>query len=310
MPIGEFRLNSNGCIAALAAVLGMLFMSACGGGGNSGPGLSDDELDVVRSDSRIVRLGGIVERADTLLIPSSRVRYSVSVQGQTVSERLVEPYSCARARCVGNAGTEITVADLLDSGVDFDLTQVTLGSRGGFDTVTTAGKIDISNSISGVTITDFPIALSYGFWGLHGFAAVEIGDGPLSGRIQGVSFRGDASRAAAYVLGDASGTNPTGTGSATWSGIAEAGSTRTFQRRQGTATVTIADLSRPSVDVAGFPIGSSAWSDMPLVSGGFATGRVGTDRIQGNLHGPGHGETYGTFDTGAYVGAFGSTRVQ
>ena len=141
---------------------------------------------------------------------------------------------------------------------------------------------------------------------------MEIADGPLSGRSEGESFSGELSAAIAYVAGDASGTNPTGMGSATWRGIAEAASTRTFQRREGTATVTIADLSRPRVgvdiDIAGFAIGSPSWSDMRLADGRFASGRAGTDRLEGNFHGPDHSETYGTFDTGAYVGAFGAKR--
>ena len=306
-------MQSKKCIATFTAVLGVLFLSACGGGGGSGSGLSDEELDRVRSDPRVVRLGGILERADTLLLPSVRLNYSLSAQGQTLSDRLVERFSCSGARCVGQDGTVVTVADLLDPDTDIDLTEVTLGSRSGFDTVTTAAKFDTSSSVQGVTVTDFPSASSYGFWGTYGFAAVEIGDGGLAGRSQGVSFTGNMSWAGAYVVGDAAGTNPGGIGSATWRGIAEAASTRTFQRRQGTATVTIADLSRPRVgvdiDITGFPIGSPAWSDMRLARGHFATGSVGTDRLEGNFHGPDHSETYGTFDTGAYVGAFGAKRA-
>ena len=307
-------MHPNKCLATLAAVLGVLFLSACGGGGGgSSAGLSDEELDRVRSDPRVVRLGGILERADTLLIPSVHLRYSLSAQGQTLSDHLVERFSCVGARCVGDGGTVITVADLLDPDIDIDLTEVTLGSRGGFDTVTTAAKLDTSSSIQDVTITDLPSALSYGFWGQYGLAAVEIVDGRVAGSTQGVSFTGDMSWAAAYVVGDATRSSPAGMGSATWSGIAEAASTRTFQRRQGTATVTIADLSRPSVgvdiDITGFAIGSSAWSDMRLTNGQFAAGTVGANRLEGNFYGPNHEETYGTFDTDTYVGAFGAKRV-
>ena len=306
-------MHSIKIVSTLAAVVAALFLSACGGGGGgSSSGLSDEDLDRVRSDPRVVRLGGILERADTLLVPSIRVNYSLSAQGQTLSDRLVEPFSCSGTRCVGQNGTVVTVADLLDPDADVDLTEVTLGSRGGFHTVTTAGKLDTSSSVQGVTITDFPSPFSYGFWGEYGFAAVEIADGQLAGRVQGVSFNGDISWTGAYVVGDANRTNPTGIGSATWSGIAEAASTRTFQRRQGTASVTIADLSRPRVAVdigiTGFAIGSSAWSDIALTNGGFATGTVGTDRLEGDFYGPNHEETYGTFDTGAYVGAFGAKR--
>ena len=63
-------------------------------------------------------------------------------------------------------------------------------------------------------------------------------------------FTGHLSYALAYDMGDTSGTNPTGTGAATWEGIAEAVSLRTFERRLGTATLVIADFSAPRVSVA------------------------------------------------------------
>ena len=118
--------------------------------------------------------------------------------------------------------------------------------------------------------------------------------------------------ASAFAAGEATGTNPTGMGSATWSGIAEAASTSTFQRREGIATVTIAELSRPRVgveiNVPGFAIDSSTWTGIPLTNGHYASGTVGSDYLEGHFHGPSHEETYGVFDTGAYVGAFGAKR--
>ena len=63
-----------------------------------------------------------------------------------------------------------------------------------------------------------------------------------------------------------------------------------FERHEGTATVTIADLSRPrvgvAIDVPGQSIGAPGWVDMPLDAGSFSTGSVGTDYLAGNLHGP------------------------
>ena len=48
---------------------------------------------------------------------------------------------------------------------------------------------------------------------------------------------------------------------------------------------------------------------MPLVDGAFTSGDVDTsDYLAGNFHGPDHEETYGVFDTGNYVGAFGARR--
>jgi hypothetical protein len=276
----------------------------------------DDEFARQRSDPSIVRLGGILERADTLLIPSGHVRFSATVQGQTVSERFVESFSCTGSRCVENDGSMITVADLVDPSTDIGVTVTgfTLGSRGGLDTSAASADFDLSDTFPGYTITDSPSAYSYGLWGQYGAVFLEILDGPMSGQTQGVSFTGTISRASVYAVGDATGTNPTGMGSATWSGIAEAASTSTFQRREGTATLTIADLSQPRVgvdiDIAGFAIDSPGWADIPLTNGRFATGRVGSDHLEGQFYGPSHGETYGVFDTGAYVGGFGAKRTQ
>ena len=85
----------------------------------------------------------------------------------------------------------------------------------------------------------------------------------------------------------------------------------TFKRHAGTATVTIADLSRPRVGVAievpGQSIGAR-WADMPLNDGSFASGTAGRGWLAGNFHGPGHEEAWGVFDTADHLGAFGAKR--
>ena len=164
------------------------------------------------------------------------------------------------------------------------------------------------------TLTEYPSYDTYGVWGQYGALHLQVIDGPMAGQVQGVPFTGDLNYAVAFILGNATGTNPQGTGSATWRGAAEAVSTSTFQRGQGTAILTIADLSRPRVgvdiDIPGFAIGSPRWSDIPLTDGRFATGTAGTDRLEGDFHGPDHYEAYGVFDTDAYVGGFGAKRTQ
>ena len=309
----------NKYTGASAAILATLFLSACGGGDGpvaSSPGIPDDELEQIQSDPRVVRLGSILERADALLIPSLHSRYTISVQGQSTSDRLTESFSCTASRCVGNeSGSVISLTDLLapDTAAVVTLTGVDLGSQETLDTGTLSGTIERSDVISGITITSDFSGDDYGVWGQHGAAFVEIIEGPFSGQTQGVPFTGDINIASAIAVGNITGTNPAGVGSATWTGIAEAASTRTFQRRQGTATLTIADLSQPRVgvdiDISDFAIGSSGWSDMPLINGHFATGTVGIDHLEGNFHGPDHSEAYGVFDTGAYVGAFGAKRT-
>ena len=306
------KLNMKHLRTFLASIGITLLLSACGGGSDSGV-LSETEIDRIRSDPRVVRLEGIAERANTLLIPTVHVRYSLSIGGETISDRDSVAMRCAGTRCAFGYGDSISIADIVDPTEEVDLTDVNLGARGGFDTWAIKGKFDTSELIGGdISVTQAPSSRAFGIWGDHGFATVEILDGPFAGRVEGESFRGVFSATAAYTLGEASGTNPSGLGSATWLGVAEAASTRTFVRRQGTATVTIPDLSRPlvsaAIDIAGYPIGSPAWSNMPLSRGHYAAGYDGQDRLEGNFHGPTHGETYGVFDTGAYIGAYGTKR--
>ena len=323
---------SDGRIAALAAVFGMLFVAACGGGGGGAgrtPIESNEAIaERVRSDPKVIRLSGVADDADTLLVSSIYAPFSVTVFDQNGApvqqdDELVQGFTCTGNSCV-NVDSQIpySVEHFVPLNVDIDLMGTNLGSQGGFDTLTTGGRFDLSSdnfSGSGLSITSSSFSgLGYGFWSEYGFAAVEIGKGTMSGEVtpdqaQPVAFTGELSWALAYVFGNASGTNPTGLGSATWNGIAEAASTDTFERRSGTATVMIADLSQPrvgvAIDIAGSSIGSAAWSDMTLTSGGFASGTPGTDGLEGNFHGPDHSETYGTFDTSTYVGAFGAKRV-
>ena len=302
----------------LAAVLGILLLSACGGGdepASSNSGLPASEVEQVRSDPRVIRLGGVMERADTLLIPSSHTWYSITVQGETISRRAEESVSCNGPRCVGNSSREaVSLDDFVGPSSDTDVivTKADLGSQAGFDTLTFSGSSPVS--IPDLTITSEMSADYYGAWGQFGAAYLIVTDLPVSGRYQGIPFTGDFRGVVPYVAGDTAETNPTGLGSATWTGVAEAASTRNFRRRQGQATLTIAELSRPRVgveiDIAGYAIGSPGWSDIPLANGGFKTGHVGSDFLEGNFHGSDHGEAYGVFDTGPYVGAFGAKRTQ
>ena len=106
--------------------------------------------------------------------------------------------------------------------------------------------------------------------------------------------------------------NPEGLACATWVGVAEAVDIASFERRQGTAALTTPELSEPFVGVAidgpGFVIGFPDWAGigMPLRNGRFTYGVRGGTYLEGNLHGPGHGEAYGVFDNTDYNSAFGA----
>ena len=296
-------------LAAFAAAV--LALGACGGGGGSSTGLAEppDPGD----DSRVARIGDILERADALLFSNHHLRWSLSGGGATLNEAAAETMDCTGTRCVAGDGTAVTVGDLAaPAELKIGASEGSLGSRDGFDSFATRVGFEMTESGPGVTATADASMLSYGFWGMHGLAALEIGSGPLTGEVNGTAFSGEFSLARAYAVGEVSGSNPASRGSAVWRGIAEASPTGAFERLMGTATVSIADLSQPrvgvAIDVPGHDIGAPGWADMPLVNGGFSTGTAGSDWLAGNLHGPDHEEAWGVFDTEDYIGAFGARR--
>ena len=258
----------------------------------------------------MVRLEGILERADTLVIPNLHLRYSFSSQGVTRTDEMVVGFACSGVRCVAeDDGTEVTIVDLVDLSSAIASTDFELGSRGGFDTATLHGVFEVEENFPEVNLTTSPTINSYGFWGEYGFAAIDIVDATASGLIDGTEISESVGFAGAYVIGETSGSNPGGTGSATWIGIAEAASTATSERRQGAATITIADLSQPrvGVDIAipGHDISAPGWEAMALANGRYASETEGA-YLEGHFLGPDHSETFGVFDTGRYVGVFGA----
>ena len=311
----------SGTLATVVLAAGTLALAACGGSSDRAT-LTVDEIERVLSDPAMTRLEGILDRSDTLLVPSIHYYSSLSAEGVTIDDRMVEEFSCTGASCAGDDGTAQSVRDLLNPSDqirnppdEIRPAEFAIDSRGGFDTMTLGGLFEVPEDIEEVTFTAAPSAFKYSFWGEHGFGGVDVADGSFSGSIEGTPLAGDFGSASAYAGGDAAGTDPTGIGSATWRGIAEAASTSDFERHQGTATVTIADLSRPRVgvdiEISGQDLGAPAWADMPLVDGRFTSGDVDTgDYLAGDFHGPNHEETYGVFDTGSYVGAFGAKRLQ
>lgn len=297
-------------------VAALLLLAGCSGddGGNGVAKLLELEAGI--------RLGGILERADTLLVPGVHVRYSVS----TTTDTWFQEVSCGDITCAG--GLEDELEDEEDEVVSLGLTDfvsldvhaseidMDLQSRDGFDTASLQGSLNASNiEVLGpdITITDIPQGLAYGFWGEHGVAGVFLADGPFRGESNNIPFSGDMIAIVPFVIGDVSGTSPEGVGEATWTGIAEIVSVRTFRRQEGTATLTIPDLSLPTVsvginDVDGNPIGKADWMDLPLAEDGFSFGTAGDDYLEGNFHGVDHSETYGVFDTDTFTGAFGAKR--
>ena len=304
MPDRKERLTAMTTKTVAAATLAFS-LAACGGGAAT----QDD-----RTDPRLVRLQGVVERADTLLSSQVRMRYTVTVDGETLSEpSWALAVTCTVARCVFADGGSVTVDDRAPPAA---LPEGMLGERGEFDTLVFASRFPLAMRFDEGTLTAASDVTHYGFWGEHGYAGLALnGGGKITGTWNGAPLEdGTFSMASAWALGDASGTNPEGAGSATWTGIAEAAATDTFERLQGAVTVTVPDLSQPrigvAIDVPGHAVGAPDWADMALAGGRFTAGTAGTDYLAGSLHGPAHQEVWGVFDTRDHVGAFGAKRTE
>ena len=309
-------------IAVAAAIALTLTACSSGGGGDDSP----DPVDLLLNPS-IVRLKRIVERSDSLITPGLHISYSISVgDADELEEETFQNAECTGANCtIDNAdpadmdGSMVALQDLIDLTVDLGPADVILGVSGGFDTIVIESDLNVSNQILPNAVNvDPPTVSSMGLWGEHGFAGVAIGKGPLTGDLEVPSlsgtlpFQGRLNLAMAFSMGDTTGRDPTGLGNATWEGIVEAASTRTFERRSGTVQILMADLSQPrasvDIEVDGFRVGPTEWSNLMLDgAGGFSHGTVADGNfLQGDFHGPAHEEAYGVFDTQNYTGAFGA----
>ena len=313
----------------LIVVLLSLSLAACSGGGGDG----DDEVEMpddevvpeempMEIDPRVRQLGGIVERTEVLLMPGIHVSYSVSALGETISDSVLQDITCAGAACTVFGETidltDSITEDLIDPDVDISITEIELGTRNdGFHTASISGSLPaslIDGLLADITITEIPEVMGYGFWGEHGMAGLSIADGPFSGRAQGLPFSGNMQVVVPFAFGDASGSNPTGVGEASWTGFAEVLALNTFRRQEGSVTLTIPELLEPTLNVvlrddSGNPIGKPGWDGLALNEGHFMFGAAGDNYVAGNFHGADHSEAYGVFDTDNFTGAFGAKRA-
>ena len=277
----------------------LLTLWGCGGGGN----------DVPRLDPRLNSLEEVSKNADTLLISRPYFLSRVTTDGETIprEERRTEAITCSGARC-SSALEQISIQNLHEV-LSLNPDNVTVDSREGFHTLRSTDRMrNNGDGDSTIMLT----TTTYGIWGTYGFAAVALNTESLTGTRNGAPVSSTLDGTQAYVMADASGTNPTGTGSATWTGIVEAATTTAFQRLTGTVRLHIPNLAQPrlgvTVNVPNHTIGAPGWADISLTAGRFATGNPGQDRLEGRFAGPRHEKAWGLFDVTGYVGAFGARR--
>ena len=146
----------------------------------------------------------------------------------------------------------------------------------------------------------------YGGWLSKTFFGVE--HGRWKGRAQYGSIEG-LEALIAYSVGDATGSNPTG--SAEWTGLVVAlDRTAPDQAVQGNATLTY-DFDRSILDVLFSNFRGSgtyedlSWDDLAVNNGLFSQGS-GANSIDGTFYGDAHEEVGGVFERNNLVGAFGA----
>lgn len=117
---------------------------------------------------------------------------------------------------------------------------------------------------------------------------------------------------AGYSFGNSSGSNPDGTGMATWSGIVVLRERGGSMLQHGDVTIDIDDLANPDVDISfthgrlnGLSSTSGGYDNMTLNLGTFESN---DGYIKGSFYGDDHGEVGGIFDGTNFVGAFGAKR--
>ena len=243
------------------------------------PNLTSQQIEQVE-DAR-------VEAADTLLVSNVFAASGGTVQRYTPS-------------CSGTVCSNLVIGD----------TTVTIDLFGDEERRSNRRAVMVKN---GVTLaetvqreSDGDTHLGYGGW--------------LDGSIFSVGaavFDESLFVMAGASAGNDSGSNPTGTGSATWNGIMVGGFHRSISRIdviQGDATIDIDDLASPDVDVAftnvknldaGSDVDDISWSNLTVTNGAF---EAVDGSIEGSFYGANHEEVGGVFDQSNIIGAFGAAR--
>lgn len=124
-----------------------------------------------------------------------------------------------------------------------------------------------------------------------------------------VTAEGLQGRMAAVVGPTFANSLPVALGAATWQGemVALDSANRVVR---GGATLTIADLAAPAVDVRLTPDGRTAmtWDALPVTGGRFQADTSATDYLKGAFYGPAAQEAGGVFERNQLLGAFGARR--
>ena len=306
----------------IAIALPAMLLIGCGGGGGTAatpfvnPFASLAAFEPTEDSQAITTIGEIVSTASMNYgIGVNSPVYSVSNVAETDNFGSEIANSCTNAKfCRVTIGE--TRETLNGPGVEFaDLTLIERGVFQQYNSrITPILTRDGVNFARGelravrTNIDQFEIQTFAGWLDGSVFATMQTAIGESNPSYQFWS----------YSIGDSAGSNPAGTGEATWEGatVASIKATRTFI--QGDATITIPDLANADVDLefdnwrniasgrAASSVSAITYTDLTLTDGSF-TGS-GNEQVQGRFYGTDHNEVGGFFNTETVTGAFGGTK--
>ena len=261
----------------------------------------------VANDDVAVTLEARLEAADALLVSEVRTRLA--------NGTVIPPIEsvCSGPSCTAPTASALLGAELTLSISDLGYADADRSGNARYEAVASHRGVSVAQGRGVTTFTGMSVdRYGFGGWLDHSFFVIESGevtDGPALLEGAGLMY--------GYSLGTATGSNPTATGRATWSGVmvgmdAMAGGAPV----QGDAEITFEDLSSPMVDVefssvhnlvSGTTYDDMSWTGMTPTDGRFEGG-TGTSTIQGQFYGADHQEVGGTFAHDGILGAFGASR--
>ena len=291
----------------------VLFLGACGGGGDGGSRLPTVDPDPTQSltglqapsftDSEIPSLlNRALGSADSVL--ATDVYVGRGEDGVVLATDCYRKEVCLILFPDGTASSfdiREGLGELVNSG---RLSGV--GEKFGVSLAQHQGPSEIFGFTTNIT--------EYGAWLEHsGFVVTleRVTRGTLYGQdLSGVTI------GYALSIGDNTGSRPTG--SATWRGVMVGGTGDIISPDviQGDATLTY-DVGRNDLDVAFTNVYNldertrftdMQWSDVRVASNGDFNQQSATGSILGRFYGPGHVEVGGTFEHIEAIGAFGAKR--
>lgn len=321
-------MNSIFRVACL--VFPIILLVACSGSGNSGANIGDDGRDNFSPTTPTVSRSYPLNSASARTvvdgdIPTSRTSAQISKIAADISTEadtlMVTDLALSTATgftehtttCSAGGCTASGVISGENSVIELGITAPTFGNHPGFSysaqPVMTKGGVETVQAVSR--------SLAEGTQRTHVTYA-----GWLDGSIFGISdlrFEEDGEEimryGAGFSAGNDSGTNPAGTGSATWNGLMIGGTKQADHVIQGDATIDIDDLASPDVDIifsnvrnlnTGLNIADMIWTDLAVTNGRFNSTANG--EIEGTFYGTTHQEVGGIFNRAEIIGGFGAVR--